>query len=174
MAVNGQIIYVGRINKIIEVGGKIMAISSTRFKKGHIPWIKGKHHSNRTKDLLSEMNKGKHHSEETKEKIRKSNRRENNFSWKGGFIKDTDGYMLFNVPDGCRFSCMKNRDGYIAVHRLVMASYLQRPLKPKEIVHHINRNINDNKVENLELLGIGEHLRLHRESKRGINGSNEV
>ena len=83
----------------------------------------GKHRAVKIREKISEANKGHTTSNETKEKLRIANRRENNFSWKGGFIKNTEGYTLFNVPDNCRFSCMKNVIGYI--HRLLKEKFLQ-------------------------------------------------
>lgn len=40
-----------------------------QFKKGFIPWIKGRHHTGETKRKLREANLGKYHSEETKMKM---------------------------------------------------------------------------------------------------------
>ena len=65
------------------------------------------------------------------------------------------------VPKSCKFFCMSDKKGYVFVHRLTMAAFLQRPLEPGEIVHHINGDIADNRIENLRLLkNQGEHIGL--------------
>ena len=82
--------------------------------------------------------------------------------WEGGLNTDINGYIQFKSPNGCRFSSMKNKRGYIKLHRLIMAEYLQRSLKDEEVVHHINGDITDNRIENLKLLeNKSEHARLH-------------
>jgi len=51
----------------------------------------------------------------------------------------------------------KNR----AEHRVVMEKHLGRKLKTKEVVHHINRDKTDNRIENLQIMLNSEHVKLH-------------
>ena len=64
----------------------------------------------------------------------------------------------------------------IREHRHVMEQYLERKLEKGEVVHHINGNITDNRIENLELFhSHAQHMKEHsdRETmrKRGIKGA---
>ena len=46
-------------------------------------------------------------------------------------------------------------------HRTIMEQHLGRPLTDDEVVHHINGDTFDNRIENLQLMTRTEHTRLH-------------
>lgn len=62
----------------------------------------------------------------------------------------------------CKYKRIKLKDGTTRdEHRIVMEKYLGRKLSSNEIVHHINGNPIDNKIENLELHTKSSHAKLH-------------
>lgn len=63
-----------------------------------------------------------------------------------------NGYRVIYAGDG---------EG-IKEHIKVMEEHIGRKLRPDEVVHHINENRLDNRIENLQLMTRGEHSRLHR------------
>jgi hypothetical protein len=145
-----------------------------QFVKGNIPWTQEHGHSIETRKKLSEArkgcpawNKGIPTSEETKEKLRvlnlgktipqsvrnkisKSLKGQNlmdkNGNWKGGKFTRKDGYVFIYSP----YHPHRNIEGYVMEHRLVIEQAINRFLKPTEIIHHINHNRSDNRLDNLE------------------------
>jgi hypothetical protein len=78
-------------------------------------------------------------------------------AWRGGRIKNAQGYVLVQVDRDSKFLSMANQDRYIQEHRLVMAQHLGRCLLKTEPVHHKNGIKDDNKLENLELVSTASH-----------------
>jgi len=118
------------------------------FKKGNMPW-----------------NKGKKQSEETKQKIKRA---KNKFfanggkpgNWKGGIRKfKCRDYERIFIRKPTHPFCRSN--GYILRSHLVMEQMIGRYLRPEEVVHHINSDTLDDRPENLELfVNQREHLSL--------------
>lgn len=54
-----------------------------------------------------------------------------------------------------------NKHGYVLHHRIVIENHLSRLLMRHEIVHHINGEKKDNRIENLEVHGRSAHSRSH-------------
>ena len=89
-----------------------------------------------------------------------------NVRWKGGIAKHSGGYIWITRPD----HPYADTRGYILEHRLVMEHYIKRYLEPKEVVHHINGNTSDNRIENLELFSCNKYHMKNHKLKRNDKG----
>lgn len=115
--------------------------------------MKGKKQTEEAKRRISDAHRGKVISEEARKKISEAAKR-------GGIghkKKRSDGYIAVYFPDHPR----STKDGYIMEHDLVMESLIGRWLADDEVVHHINKNREDNRKENLLLMTAREHMSMH-------------
>ncbi len=125
-------------NKIRE--GVKRNLPKTAYKKGNIPWTKGR--------VRHEMLGEKHP------------------LWKGGRTRHNFGYIYIHSPDHPFRDC-NNR---VLEHRLVMEKNLGRYLSKNEVVHHMNHVKDDNRIDNLMLISTNsEHIKLHsrKRNKKG-------
>lgn len=74
-------------------------------------------------------------------------------------MPDKEGYVHVRLSKDAKYTLWK-------VHQLVALVFLNHDRKNREcIVHHLNHNKQDNRLENLEVINRGEHVSQHR---RGI------
>jgi len=75
---------------------------------------------------------------------------EHPYNYKGGILITKEGYIIIYNGKG----------GYDRKHRLIMEKHLNRKLTSNEIVHHINGDKTDNKINNLYLCNPTIHRKL--------------
>jgi len=115
----------------------------------------GRKLSQKTKDKISQAHIGLFPSQRTRLKLSLAHKgKRYNTSHK---IVTKKGYIKLYLPN----NLMANSHGYVSEHRIVMAEHLGRPLLREELVHHINHNKQDNRIENLQLLNRSEHGIMH-------------
>ncbi len=51
-------------------------------------------------------------------------------------------------------------------HRHIFEMFLKRPLENHEFIHHVNENPHDNRLENLCILTIEDHGKIHKKPRK--------
>lgn len=107
-----------------------------------------------TKGLMNIWCKGKKLSEEHCKKISKALIGNRNNLKNGRRI--FNGYVAIYSPNHPN----RDKNNCVREHRLIMENNIGRYLNPLERVHHINRNLIDNRIENLKLYpNNSDHMR---------------
>jgi hypothetical protein len=120
------------------------------FKKGHKTWNKNltKDNDERVKDYSIKLSRG----------LKGKRKMQENSNWKGGKTNMRD-YILIKKPK----HPYSKQNGYVYEHRLVMEKKIGRYTKSEEIIHHIDFDRTNNKIENLYLYkSRGEHNKIHK------------
>lgn len=76
-------------------------------------------------------------------------------------VRYLNGYRLIYKPDSLSAMTNDNWRGYVYEHIYVMEQSLNRSLNDDEVVHHLDCNRSNNRLNNLLLLGKGMHAKLH-------------
>ena len=145
-----------------------------RFNKGNTPWNKGlkganykKHYPNGIPTIFKKGGKGywlgkKRPNFKLPHFFKKGEKvGAKHWNWNGGKQKSGNGYIYILKPDHPN----ADKKGRVPEHRYVMEQYLKRRLKREEIIHHINGNRTDNRIENLKIMSHKEHIRLEYKLK---------
>lgn len=80
----------------------------------------------------------------------------NHYHWKGGRIKRGKYWHIYkpNHP-------FVTKGGYVREHRLIYELFYNCILLPYTLIHHINGNTEDNRIENLEPCYRKTHTSIH-------------
>lgn len=72
------------------------------------------------------------------------------FHWRGGEYEG-NGYLFTRQKDGT----------YKQNHRIIIESFIGRPLSEDEIIHHIDGDKKNNDISNLAIVSRSEHAKIH-------------
>ena len=113
------------------------------------------------RENISKAKKGYKVSEETKSKISKALLKEKSPRWKGGLIK-RNGYFYVYMKGHPK----AESHGYIKRSRLVWYMNTGEWVEFPFCLHHINRNKEDDRIENLAKMLVNEHSKLKKKKRK--------
>jgi len=112
--------------------------------------------SEETRKKLSIASTGKIFSEEAIQKMSVAKTKERHHCWNGGVMIHKNGRTFIRISKG----------EYKARARIVMENKLGRVLSSNEIIHHINGDPSDDRIENLMLTNRSKHTINHHTGKK--------
>lgn len=119
----------------------------------------------------SRAQKGKVISEAQRQKISERNScYYNGLNGYGHTKNHNKGYVLAYVPEHPN----AHKDGYVMLHTVLMERRIGRYLKNDEVVHHVNHNRSDNRIENLRLMKKKDHMSMHMKERRAMKRGNDL
>lgn len=107
-------------------------------------------------------------SQETRAKLSAANRATKNNNWKNGTRTRKDGRVLFRVPEAERhLHPTIYKDGYILRYVYVWnTAHPDNPVRRGEVIHHVNENPSDDRLENLEKTVQKHHAHHHGNGRK--------
>ncbi len=153
---------------ICKIGKKLSEKHKEKLRKSHIGKkisleTRKKISLNSPKIWLGKKLSSEHRAKLSKAKLKLYKNKKNHPRWKLGKRKTTAGYI--EIMDTSHSHC--NNNGYVKEHRLIIENYLNRNLKIKEVIHHINGIKDDNRLINLILFSChSAHIRFHNNPKK--------
>lgn len=118
--------------------------------------------SEESRKRMGDAHRGKHLSEEQRRKISEKNScNYNGLNGYGHTKKHNRGYVLVYVPKHPH----AHSDGYVMIHTVLMERSIGRYLTEDEVVHHVNHDRTDNRLENLVLMDKKEHMSMHMKER---------
>lgn len=88
------------------------------------------------------------------------------YRWNNGRIISSHGYVKVRVGKG---HPLADTNGYAYEHLLVWVSAGNATPSPAEVLHHVNEDRTDNRLENLRLMNRGRHI-MDEHCDRGPDG----
>lgn len=123
---------------------------------------KGYHFSDERNRNLSSSLKGRAITEKQRTILSESHKC--HFNWLNGYghtKRQSTGYVFAYCPEHPNAT----RDGYVLLHRVIVEQHIGRYLADDEVVHHINHERADNRIENLMLMKKHEHRSMHMKER---------